>query len=143
MASLNDSAPPPPRPFSENSASSVRRSLRTSDLSTLRISPSWTGWAVWAIGIGSPSLSRTGALGVPGDRSTKKLPSSRILGRIFISASVWIGRPASSISIVSRAAPVLLSMVSTFLTLPTSTPAMRTGDEGLMLLASLNTASSW
>jgi hypothetical protein len=40
-----------------------------------------------------------------------------------------------SISIVTRAAPVPPGSGSTFFTLPTSTPATRTGDFGWRLLA--------
>ena len=43
--------------------------------------------------------------GEPGWRSTKKLPSRKMRGRIFSSASFWIGRPLSSISIVTSPRP--------------------------------------
>ena len=48
-------------------------------------------------------------------------------------------------SIVIRADAAPLAVGSTFVTLPTSTPAMRTGELGLMLLDELNAAviSKW
>src|SRR3954454_8998716 len=57
-----------------------------------------------------------GADGVPGEMSTKKLPSRKIRGRIFITASLWIGRPLPLISIVTTAAslpglPSILDLV--------------------------------
>ena len=61
-------------------------------------------------------------------------------GRILSSASSLIGRPSSSISIVTSAAPLPSVTGSTFLTLPTSTPAIRTGDFGFRLFTSLKTA---
>ena len=60
-------------------------------------------------------------------------------GRIFTVASVWIGRPLFSISIVTR--PVWPSRLIEA-TLPTSTPAMRTGDFEWMFTAELNWALS-
>ena len=68
----------------------------------------------------------------PGARSTKKLPSRKIRGRIFAAASARTGRPASRIAIVTVAdcAPGLVCC--TFVTSPTSTPAIRTGECGLM-----------
>ena len=72
--------------------------------------------------------------------STKKLPSRKMRGRILSSASFLIGRPLSCISIVTSAAPLPLSTGSTFVTLPTSTPAIRTGDFGFRLFTSLKTA---
>ena len=69
----------------------------------------------------------------------KKLPSRKIRGRIANVASLWIGRPASSIVIVTTAAvhcdcvrlwtlhpetdPMLV-------TLPTLMPAIRTNESG-------------
>ena len=44
-----------------------------------------------------------GRAGVPGLRSTKKLPSRKMRGRIFSVASAWIGRPSSLIAIVTTA----------------------------------------
>ena len=61
-------------------------------------------------------------------------------GRILSSASFLIGSPLSSISIVTWAAPLPSSTGSTFRTLPTSTPAIRTGDFGFRLFTSLKTA---
>ena len=57
-------------------------------------------------------------------------------GRILSCASSLIGRPSSSISIVTFAAPSPSVTGSTFLTLPTSTPAIRTGDFGFRLFTS-------
>jgi hypothetical protein len=54
-------------------------------------------------------------------------------------ASEWIGRPRDSISIVTS--PALPSRL-TERTLPTSTPAIRTGDFGWMFTAVANTAFS-
>ena len=56
-------------------------------------------------------------------------------GRIFAVASAWIGSPRDSISIVTS--PVLPSRLIEE-TLPTSTPAMRTGDFEWMFTAVLN-----
>ena len=107
------------------------------------MSPSWTGAAVWLTGIGRPPSGTSGDEGDPGWMSTKKLPSRNTRGRIFSSASSWIGRPFFRISISTRAAPFWRPVsASTFFTLPTSTPAMRTGELGLRLLAVSNTAVS-
>jgi hypothetical protein len=86
----------------------------------------------------APSSSSS-ADGEPGSRSTKKLPSSRIRGRTSSWASSWIGRASSLSSMVTRAAP---STDSTPVTLPTSTPATRTGAPDLRFLASRNMARS-
>ena len=79
--------------------------------------------------------------GVPGLRSTKKLPSRKMRGRIFSVASLWMGSALLSSSMVTTAAS-LDPARSTFLTLPTLTPAMRTGDPGRRLLDDSNTAWS-
>ncbi len=60
-------------------------------------------------------------------------------GRIFSSASLWIGRPWSWISIVMTALFVP-SWPSTLVTLPTLTPAMRTGEFSRIEFADVNTA---
>ena len=60
-------------------------------------------------------------------------------GRIFAVASVCSGSPDFSISIVTTALSEP-SWPSTVLTLPTSTPAIRTGEPGRRLLADSNTA---
>ena len=78
--------------------------------------------------------------GLPGCSSTNQLPSRKMRGRIFSVASEWIGRPRDSISIVTSPA---LPWRLIELTLPTSTPAMRTGDLGWMLSAVANSALSW
>ena len=69
-------------------------------LSALRTWSNCTGPEVWVTGSVSPS-PMFGADGVPGFTSTKKLPSRKIRGRIFIVASLWIGRPVLLISIVT------------------------------------------
>ena len=97
--------------------------------------------AVCWTGTSPPSLI-VGVPGVPGCTSTKKLPSRKIRGRILSSASLWIGRPFLSISIVTRAAPLPLLSGSTSVTFPTSMPAMRTGDLGCRLFAEWKVAYS-
>ena len=111
-----------------------------SDCSEVRIWSSWTGVRVFWMRIVSPSPS-LGALGVPGWMSTKKLPSRKMRGRIAAVASVWMGRPLSWISMLTTA-PWLTPLPngSTSVTLPTLTPAMRTGEFLLMLLADLKAA---
>ncbi len=138
---MKPAAPPSISPFAAYSFRNVFRSSRVSLWSAESRSPNCTGAAVWFIGIVPPS-STSGADGEPGWRSTKKLPSRKMRGRIFRCASSWIGRPFSSSSIVTRAPPVAPSTASTFLTLPTSTPAIRTGEFGFRLLAVRKTASS-
>ena len=111
-----------------------------SDWSEVSTWSNCTGAAVWLIGIVSPSSS-SAAVGVPGSRSTKKLPSRKIRGRIFARASSWIGRPDLPIRIVIVTASPSPLTGSTFVTRPTSTPAIRTGDAFLRLLADSKTAS--
>ena len=53
------------------------------------------------------------------------MPSSAIRWRMFTCASAWTGRPASSIRIVITP---FLPCDSSFVTLPTLTPAIRTGE---------------
>ena len=84
-------------------------------------------------------LSSFGDDGVPGLRSTKKLPSRKMRGRILAVASSWIGSPLSLISIVTSAWSVP-SLGLTDLTLPTLTPAIRTGELTRSELADSNTA---
>ena len=55
---------------------------------------------------------------------------------------MWIGRPFFSISIVTRAWPLPFESGSTSVTLPTSTPAIRTGDFGCRLFADSKVACS-
>jgi hypothetical protein len=116
-----------------------RRSLRVSLFSAERTWSNWTGLAVWSTPIVAPSGSSP-ARGVPGASSTKKLPSRKIRGRIFALASSYSGRPLSRMASVSvdERAPGLVA--STPVTLPTSTPAIRTGEPGLMALESRNAA---
>jgi hypothetical protein len=73
-------------------------------------------------------------------RSTKKLPSRKIRGRILAVASERTGRPFSSIRMVTIAPPSPPSAPSTETTLPTSTPAIRTGDPGRRLFEVSNAA---
>ena len=88
----------------------------------------------------SPSDS-VGDEGVPGCRSTKKLPSRKIRGRIFIVASLWMGSALLESSILtSEASPP--PALSTPMTLPTLTPAIRTGEPDLMFTAFWKTALS-
>ena len=77
-----------------------------------------------------PPLPSSGALGLPGSSSMKKLPSRKIRGRIEAKAFSWIGRPVSStVKVTVVASPSR----SEEITLPTSTPAIRTGDFSAML----------
>src|SRR3954451_18863020 len=78
---------------------------------------------------------------LPGFRSTKKLPSRKMRGRIFASASLWIGRASSFSAIVTTDADEP-SLVSIFVTLPTVTPATRTGEFAARLFAFENAALS-
>src|SRR3954447_1108064 len=140
MAWLKPAAPLPSRPF-EYSLRKVLRSSRVSDWRAVSTWPNWTGAAVWFIGIVLPEPS-VGAEGEPGLMSTKKLPSRKMRERTLSWASRWIGRPLSLISMVTSA-PALPSLNgSTLVTLPTSTPAIRTGDLGLRLLAVAKAALS-
>ncbi len=79
---------------------------------------------MWLTGIVAP-LPISGALGLPGSSSTKKLPSRKIRGRIAAKASVWIGRPDSS---TVKVTVVALPSREVEITWPTSTPAIRTGE---------------
>ncbi len=90
------------------------------------------------IGIVPPS-GRSGALGLPDFTSRKKLPSRKIRGRISTWASSWIGCPESStVKVTSETSPTLRVLT----TLPTLTPAIRTGESLRMLAAFSNTALS-
>ena len=93
---------------------------------------------MWLIGI-VPPLPSSGELGLPGSSSTKKLPSRKIRGRIEAKASSWIGRPASSTVKVTVVASPSRSVL---ITLPTSTPAIRTGDFSAMLAELVKVAFS-
>jgi hypothetical protein len=57
-------------------------------------------------------------------------------------ASLWIGSASSRSSIVTRAAESPSSAASTLVTLPTSTPAIRTGARTWRFWALRTTASS-
>jgi hypothetical protein len=92
-----------------------------------------TGVVVCDSGIVPPS-GRIGALGEPGAISMKKVPSRNSLGLIFIVASVCSGRPCGSMLIVASA--VVPGPRPTEMTLPTLTPAIRTGEPGWIWLAS-------
>ena len=72
--------------------------------------------------------------------STKKLPSRKMRERIWARASSWIGSASSFSSIVTSAAPP--SVGSTFVTFPTSTPAIRTGARGFRFWTFRNVACS-
>ncbi len=153
-ASLKDSAPVCPRDISGSSrscdgvglefsdvsmpSSSACRSSRESLCSEVSTWSSCTGVAVETILIESPDFI-SGAFGEPGLRSTKKLPSRKIRGRIFALASTCSGSAASSSSSTTFALS-LPSTPSTALTLPTSTPAIRTGELGRIELADSNCA---
>ncbi len=97
---------------------------------------SWTGSTPCWIGNVWP-LGAIGADGVPGLRSTKKLPSRKIRGRIANVASLCSGSPLLSISIVTSAARHAAGFFyaewqpgtsETPVTLPTLTPAIRTSE---------------
>ena len=75
-------------------SSSALRSSRESLCSEVSTWSSCTGVAVWVILIVSPESS-SGASGVPGLRSTKKLPSRKMRGRIFAVASSCSGSAES------------------------------------------------
>jgi hypothetical protein len=92
------------------------------------MSGSETEVEVWPTGTVAPSSS-SGAEGEPGSTSTKKFPSSKMRGRIFSSASRCSGN-ASSLSFIVTVAASVPSAASTFVTSPTSTPAMRTTAPG-------------
>src|SRR2546423_3043931 len=91
----------------------------------------------------------SGALGAEGDPgliSTKKFPSRKMRGRIQKVASWWMGKPLSSIDMVTLAAvhscwgPLMAWIVQPFMgatlcTLPTLTPAIRTSASCLRPLA--------
>jgi hypothetical protein len=77
------------------------------------------------------------ALGLPGSRSRKKLPSRKSRGRISTVASSWIGRPSSlTVNVASAWSP----SSSTEVTSPTLTPAIRTGELGVSVAAFSKTA---
>ena len=110
-----------------------------SDCSEVRIWSNWTGVVARADATLSPSFS-VGADGVPGCTSTKKLPSRKMRGRIANVASLWMGRPLSSICIFTSAPGSPGRRCWTPTTLPTFTPAIRTGEAGRRLLAVGKTA---
>ena len=116
--------------------SSLERFSRSGACSVVRIWSSCTAVEVWVIGIVPPS-SISGALGLPGLTSRKKLPSRKMRGRISTRVSSRSGWPPSSTEKVTSAASPTLR---TLCTLPTLTPAMRTGESLRMLAAFSNTA---
>ena len=94
-------------------------------------------------------LEATGASGVPGETSTKKLPSRNVRGRIAKVASSWIGRPWLVIVIWTWAARHAVWSLAdglhpgsgvTAVTVPTLTPAIRTRAPGRIPLALANVA---
>ena len=93
---------------------------------------------MWLTGIVEP-LPNSGALGLPGSSSTKKLPSRKIRGRIAAKASVWTGRPPPS---TVKVTVVLSPSRSVAITTPTSTPAIRTGELRAMLAELVKVAFS-
>jgi hypothetical protein len=122
-ARRSPAAPPPSSP----AASSRSPPCRLSRVGRSSAPSTWwscTGTAVCGSGIGRPSSS--GALGLPGCRSTKYPPSRNTRGRILAVASACSGRPCSSSAISTTA--VVPGPGSTPVTVPTSTPAMRTGE---------------
>ena len=145
-ARLNDCAALSPEASLEFKAvfrpvSSALRSSRESLCSEVSTSSSCTGDAVWVTLIVSPDFS-VGEPGVPGLRSTKKLPSRKMRGRTLAVASSCSGSAESLSSIVSSAA-LEPSTPVTDLTLPTSTPAIRTGELGRIEFADSNWALTW
>ena len=128
--SLNALAPPASCAL-PTSWKTVCRSLRVSLFSARSTSSNCTGVAVRPTGIVAPSSSSS-APPLPGDRSTKKLPSRKIRGRIRALASSCTGRPLSRIASVTVADSAPGRVCSTDVTSPTSTPAIRTGECGSM-----------
>ena len=88
-----------------------------------------------------PSSSRP-ADGVPGLTSRKRLPSRKIRSRAITCASSWSGSASSSSFIVTLTPAESPPMDSTFDTLPTSTPAIRTAVPSATGGAFSNTAFS-
>ena len=106
--------------------------------SAVRTWSSWTGAAVRVTFIVSP-LPSSGEPAEPAVRSTKKLPSRKMRGRILAVASSCSGRPFLLISITTSAWSVpSFGLIS--LTLPTWTPAIRTGELTRRPLEDSNTA---
>ena len=118
------------------------RSWRVSDWSAVSTSSSCTGAAVRVTGITPPSSS-SGAPGVPGRRSTKKLPSRKMRGRIFAVASSCSGSACLLSWSVTTEAEAPSAAGSIFPTFPTLTPAMRTGEPGRIEFADSNVAFTW
>jgi hypothetical protein len=131
--------PPPPSIVTESPCTKRVSCSRVSWWRPVSTSSSCTGTAVCEIGSVWPE-STVGAWGVPGRSSTKKLPSRKMRGRILIVASLWIGSPTFLIVIVTIA--VLPGPRSTFLTRPTSTPAIRTGERDCSSSPDVTTAFS-
>ena len=104
------------------------------------MSGSVTVAVVCVMGMVEPSSSSPPD-GEPGWMSTKKLPSRKMRERIWARASVRIGSASFFSSIVTSAAPPP-SFGSTFVTFPTSTPAILTGERGFRLSTSRNIAFS-
>ena len=91
----------------------------------------------------------TGASGLPGEMSTKKLPSRKVRGRMAKVASSWIGSPWLVIVIWTCAAWHALWFLAdelqpgsglTAVTVPTLTPAIRTSAPGTIPSALANVA---
>ena len=112
-----------------------------SDCSEVSTSSSWTGEDVRVTLITPPSSS-SGASAEPGRRSTKKLPSRKMRGRILAVASSWRG--SACLLSESVTTDVLVSSpASTLATLPTLTPAIRTGEPTRIEFADSNVALTW
>src|SRR6185437_13451595 len=139
-ASRKPWAPPSASPC-EYSLRKSCRFLRVSVWSAVSTWPNCTDTDVWLIGIVPPSFS-FGDSGEPGWTSTNSLPSRKTRGRILSCASVWSGSPSFFTDIVTRAAPRPPGRPLTESTVPTFTPAMRTGDFGCRLFTFWKTAEN-
>ena len=108
-----------------------------SDWSAASRSPNWTGAAVWVVGIVPLAVlegRRGGRAGLDVDEEVALEEDARPdleLG-VLVDRQALAPRSPSSRSRAPCRSPVT---GSTFVTLPTSTPAIRTGELGLMLLA--------
>ena len=121
-------------------SSSALRSSRESLCSEVRTSSSCTGVAVWEIFIVPPE-------GISGDARRARLEIDEEVAleedaRADLGRGVrWMGSADFLIAITSTAA-LVPSSGSIFCTLPTSTPAMRTGELGRIEFADWNCALS-
>ena len=114
--------------------------------SSVSVPSTWsscTGAEVCETGIVSPSSSVARARACPGGCRRRGCPRRRCRGRTLIWASLWIGRASSSSFIVTTTAGESPPTGSTFETLPTSTPAIRTACPLWIGGAFSKTALSW